>query len=721
MILRKGGMMKKLIVIIVTLVGALLLTGCKPEDSGLYEIWFDQSNEMITFSYEISRPSKDSETNELPIETITLEASHRDYEEWIEIIVLDDYSQNGVSSKYRFEHYGDYEFRIVVRNENGIIDRETDSVWIYISEPMYVQNFNAYFDQWNGEVHFDFNLSVAENDAVLIQKSTDGGLTWLDVVTFDVELDEFGKTTNQISYYEYNEGNYVYRITVFSSSGSFLGDMTTWSEIQVQFENQNFEGTPDINNVSASLDIGTQMVNIWWNSSGAFDSAIIEKSTDLVTWVNIGEVPRIGQFYKYQEKIDGSYYYRVSAVLDNTNVVSSESEQSVRVKDGALIGHFNGWINWNSGSNTISLDWSFVSDDVAIVRLERMTSGGSFEMVGDFGNLKTMHSDEALDPGSYTYRLTLFDEFDNQLDFMDSLEFVIESPDYVYSVNASHHQSTGKVQINFGVNQDNIVSYVIEQSSDGGTTWEEILNENLELFDDGGYKNYTEYYEINSGTYVYRMIGYDEYGKIMGSATTWNEIVVVYYLNTLEPTEMWNVDSAYDIYTHRINIWWNSQGIYESHLIEKSTDGIVWEEIAVVPRVASFFDYEEEEDGDYYYRVSAMDEFGSIIDTKAISYTVRVKYDAYIGSFQMWFDTQNQQFEVSWDMIQDGVVSIRLERKTTLETEFTVVSVYGPLKRVVLDPIDLSGTYQYRLVLMNAEGDILDEMISYSVDVSIIE
>lgn len=705
--------MRKLMLLVV-LIGALFLSGCDIFYEGVDNIWYDEGNETLNISYSISRPSKDEETGEYPIETIHLLVRYENSTEWVEVIELDDYSATDLQIPYRFEQFGNVELKIERRDETGNLVESSEIFNVWINEPQYIYHFDTYFDSWSGEVRFNFGLNEMSVYTITIQKSNDGGLNWVDVISNKAVKDELGNALYELKYYEYEEGNYAYRIQAFREDGSLLDDMNGWGEINVSYDEKQFEGDPAIWYVSSSIDPWSKTIYIWWDASGDFEKFVIEKSTDLENWEAIGEVPRIGSNFEYLEEVDGEYFYRVNAVTGEEFITNYVSEESLRVKDGIIIGYMNGWVEWDTQS--IYLDWEFYDETVAQVTVERKVDDGEFELIGEFGGLKKSHTDEALMPGTYVYRISVLNEFGEILDQVESKEYTIEQVNHVYHLNAWHNAQTGKIEFNFGFNQNYVTRYVIEKSSDGGLTWEVYVDNQVEYTEYNWYVDQIKVYELTEGIYAYRLTGYDSAGMNLGTVYGYNEVVVQYnYLNYDEPTDVYYIDGNYNIYDNTLNLWWNSQGMYETHLIEYSSDGINWTEALALPRISTYANLENLPDGTYYFRISAVDNTGTVLDTQDCTYTIRIKHDALIGSFNVWYDYSSEQVQLNWDVLRDNVATIRIERRLETESTYTLVGDFGPLKTTIFDAPTVTENYVYKLTLLDTTGTVLDEIESNTI------
>ena len=702
--------MKKIALGFTLLLGVFFLSGCSMfGEEGIEGVWYDEQEQVLHLSYDLARPEKDEETGESIREYYFLMAKADVNEEWYEVVQLDNYRADDLQLDIVFQYYGNIELMLEKRDaENNVIE-SSEAFFIYINEPQFIYHFDVWFDSWSGGVQFNFGVDESKVLKVSFEKSIDGGISWEEVMVVDIEVDSDGFMKNQVVYYEYEEGNYVYKIIAFDDQEEIISEMTTWGETNVKYNDQNFDGEAMIDNVGSSLNIYESSVNIWWNAQGDFDETLIEKSADGETWEIVGTVPRFVHTYNFSEDTEGNYFYKVTALKDEVSVSSMETTEQLRVKDGILIGHFDGWVDWES--NSINLNWDFMNEENITVVIERSYNDSEFEVVEEFGGLKKMFTDNNLLPGQYVYRISLMNDLDETLDTLESKMYTIEEPQHVYHVNAWFNQSTGEIEFNFGLNQNIVKTFTIEKSSDGGLTWSSYVEKEVEMNSDNYFKDNFRVYELVEGTYAYKIIGYDELGNFAGEAYSYNEVIVEYYnLNLEEPTEIYHLDGNFNIYDNTINLWWNAQGGFTHYTIEYSSDEVTWNLLLDVPRVATFTQISDLEDGEYFFRINAVDEDNNVVTSHMTNQKLRVKEDALIGSFNGHYDYSQQRVNLSWDIIKDQIALIRVERRLADDDVFGLVGEFGPLKTTLFDSPLETESYVYRLTLLNSDGTVLDQM-----------
>ncbi|AIO17945.1 hypothetical protein KQ51_00041 [Candidatus Izimaplasma bacterium HR1] len=706
--------MKKLIMIVVLMLGSLVLSGCDVFDTGINNVWYDETTSTIHISYRIVEEKEDEETGETPFESLHLLGKTKD-SEWFEITELTSFTKNEQEIPYETDVYGDLELKIVKKSADGSITHTTDIYNLYINEPQFIYHFDVQFDSWSGVVNFNFGVNAQLVKNIIIYKSTDGGNNWVEVLSSEIVIDDEQFYKSNFEYYEYEEDNYVYKLVALDEDSTVLNEQSSWGEINVYYENKNNDGEARIDYVVCNYDVYSSNVNIWWNSFGDFDTVLIEKSTDNTVWELVDTLPRFVQSYNYQEVNDGEYYYRVSAEKDDVVLSSNVSENTLRVNENALIGYLDAWLNWDT--QNIQINWDFQSEDVFEVVIKRKTQESEYELLGSFGALKKTHTDEDLVPGNYQYKVVLLDKDGNELDSLETSEINVEQPQHVYHLNAWFNQSTGEVHFNFGLNQHQVSYYTIEKSDDGGLSWEVIIIEDVQNEDDW-YKDNFVAYELTEGVYAYRITGYNNENENLGEAYNYGEVIVDYTnLNFDEPTEFFHFGGNFNIYDQTVNLWWNSQGNYTEHVIEVTVDGVNYEEVLRVPRVVTFVSIDSVEDGEYMFRISAVDENNIVVDSITIENAISVRENAQIGAVHFWWDCTYDQLQISWEIIKDDVATIKVYRTNTTINSTVLVGEYGPLKTTLLDTITDTGITYYTIVLIDSEGNIIDQLDSDSYEI----
>ncbi len=705
--------MKKVLMVLTLFFGVFFLGACDfgGEEIGIRDAWYDQENEMLQISYNIPE-TKVAEGEELPIEVLTLEGKHVDADEWFTIDELDQFDADQLQIQYRFEDYGDIEIRVVLRDDAGNIITETDSYIIYINQPQYIYHFNAHFDSWSGAVRFDWGVNENVVHKLVFEKSVDGGLTWEEVMMLELEVSEEGFMKNEISYYEYEEGNYVYRTTAYGEANEELHTLTSWGEINVWFDEHQYEGEGQINYVNAWVDTYSLQVNLWWDSYGDFDTVYIEKSTDLVSFEFLDELPRFAQSYNYQEEVDGYYYYRVTAIKDGVSISEYTMFDPIRVKEDAVIGTVDGWLDHDTG--VVNLNWSVRQEEVKGILVERrLADSTEYVLLGEFGNLKSTHEDKDLAPGVYVYKISATDELGTVIDFIETKEFEIFPPVLVYNLNASFDYYSGVVHFWFSVDTEDVHEIMIEKSEDGGMTWTEVVFEEL-VEEDGWVKQEANYSEFGEGEFKYRITGYDTMGNNVGTVEAWDQVTISFeHLNLQEPSEIFYLEANSDIYNASVNLWWDAQGMFERYVLYKSTDQMAWIKVVELPRFSTSFYYEEELDGNYYYKIEAKDSDGVTIHEIETQYTVRVKNDAVLGQINIWHDWWSGEIEVSWEMFNEENMKVVLERKNIEDDAYEVIGEFDGFTKQFRDEIFETGTYQYRVTVFDEFDNQLDQLESY--------
>lgn len=612
---------------------------------------------------------------------------------------------------------GNYVYRISLLDVDGsVLDTITSQVF-EILPPQYIWWVDVNFDTGSGMINFNYDLDWEQLSYLRVSKSTDE-VTWEEVAVKDLS-----DTYNyDFHYFEFEEGTYFYKVEGLNENLEVITNYNETLKVNVEY-NQVFTGTPAIYYVNANYDVERSTVNVWWDAQGAFDGFVLEKSLDGETWTEVMTLPRMIQYYEFDEDTVGEYFYRVSIILDEEIIDDYVTEQAVRVNPDALINHFDGWINWDYNTQSIYLDFYYQYDErIDLIVIERSEDGVTFTEIASFSDYQQQFIDVSPGPGTYTYKVVLKDSNGDEIDSLVSRDFTIEPPQYIWNFNAWHDSNTAMVHFDLGAEFTYIDSILIQQSTDGGLTWTDFYSGMPEV--NAEYGNYSQFdvYIPDEGLYAFRVLAYNVDGEQVGELVNYNEIRVDYgHINYEGTPEIYNVNGTYDIYSEMLNLWFYANGTFDHIMIEYSTDGTNFTFLQDVPRETQYINLKDLADGDYIFKVSAVDELGAVLHSLTIEESIRVKADAKIGQFNVYYNYWEQEAELWFEVIREDVSSITIERKLDTDTDFTLLGTYGPLKNSYVDSIDASGNYTYRITVYDVDGEVLDQVTSDEYEFNIPE
>lgn len=327
--------------------------------------WVDNSNNETSFRIERS-------TDGISFSEITSTAAD-----------VTSYSDTGLASD------ATYYYRVRARNAGG------DS---------------AYSNSANATI---VSLPTAPSNLVATANgSTRIDLTWADnssnEVTFRIERSSNNITFNEI-------GNVGANVTAYSDTG-LTSNATYYYRVRARntagdsgysnSANATLVAVPsDPSNLVASAN-GYTTINLTWVDNSVNETSFrIERSSDNVSFSEIGSVDADVTSFSNTSLSAGTYYYRVrarNAVGDSaySNVANAtlETPPSAPSAPSNLVATAN-------GSTEIDLEWVDNSNNEVTFRIERSTDNASFSEIASVAANVTTYRDQSLASGTYFYRV----------------------------------------------------------------------------------------------------------------------------------------------------------------------------------------------------------------------------------------------------------------------------------------------------------------------------
>ncbi len=656
-----------------------------------FNVWFDQWNGAVNVDYGLDYRN---------IDELELLKSNDGGLTWDSVMNIEIQEDKNYFTYYEFEE-GNYVFKLKGYKDTELVEELTTyhEINVYFEKDRFtgtpeIWYAEASFDLWSKSVNIWWD-SQGDYESIVVSKST-------DQVNWEV-VEEIPYYVKSLTYTEELEGIYFYKVELVGAANN---PFIITNELRVR-ENAI------LNDINGWYDYNQDAININWD----FFDEMVEVVT-IERRVNDGEYELLGEFGDLKKMFTdydlevGTVMYRVSLFDSEGNLMDSLESPEFFVEAKQYLFNIWTWHNWDSEHIEIGVEFYGDSDNQLV--LERSVNGGDYtvvEMNEDF-----YFKDPITEEGNYTYRVRVIDLEGNVLEEMFAEVYDVMFPSYIYHFDAWHDSQNGEIQFNFGLHT-NVDHVAIHKSTDGGLTWTELLLEDIEINEDGYYEDHISYIETEEGEYVYKLVAFNMDGVLIDEYFTYYEIVVNYdHLNLDGEIEIYHIDASFNIYDNQVYIWYGTSGTYGYHIIERSTDGVNFELVATTSRYITSYSFSEDVEGEYYYRVTAINEAGEIADAQTTNYKVRVKFDALINYLYANYNW-NYDVEVYFEFEGKDVAYLEVLR-TDLDTNIIVsLGEFGSLKHVVKDEALDPGTYFYTVILYDTDGNILDQMDTNEVTV----
>ena len=710
--------MRKMYLVFTIIFSALFLTACDsfgnpPGVLGISDAYYDNSTGEIVLSYEME--ILDVQDGELVTtsDLVFLEARLNGTDEWFEIDNLANLAGKNISVDYAFQQYGNYELRIIIKDDLGNIVEESDVFNINVEFKDIVYHFDTWFDEQLGLVLFNYDIEIdySQTHIFIIENYVND--EWQEVARFEVS--EF-VNRNEFRYFEEVEGNHKYRLTVFDLEETLLGQRVSDNSAFVSFSSFDFSN-PDvrINHFDFGDDLYQKRIEFFWETQGDFDTVLIEKSNDGGdTWTVLDEVSKFNRWFEYYEQESGSFEFRISLMSGEAVIDQTFGNRTVSFRDNMLIYSVDAW--FDEYGQVAYINWNMLVDGDYTFRLERLEENSTtYELVGEFGRYDNYFEESYVDKGRYTYKVSVF-ENGILVDSLNSQFVDISEPSYIDGYGAYFNEWDASVRIDLYLYEGYIDYFTVERSYDDGLTWEVVIEKEEAKEDNYHYIDIPEYYE---GEVMYRVYAFNDDEEEKGFAETgkinieFNNLVLYGdpRVNNFWVGAEWN---------SKVQMQFEGVGDFKYFLIEKSDDhGATFTELAKIPRTAQRYNYFEEIPGDYQYRITALSNAGlrlhSIYNEWEI---VQVRIRRVVNNFDLNYQWYNPMVDVSWSMFDNDYEKVLLYRSYENDP-FELIGEFDNATYSMDDEIPFGGRYRYKLEVIDAEGVMVDFFTGYDFELNI--
>jgi len=516
----------------------------------------------------------------------------------------------------------------------------------------------------------------SDNEASFIIQRSLNGTTWTEVGTVNENI------TSYIDNGLNPSTSYQYRIIARNAFGNSLPSTkktaTTLPEVPVAPSDLIVEV------MSQSV-----MQLSWTDNANNEDGYVVQISLNGSTWANIATIstPNVNSYISTGLTSGTKYFYRIYAYNTGGNseyiIESATTLPSIPVAPSGLSATVSGL--------NITLNWLDNANNEDGYKLERSLYGSkTFQEIGMLSSNVTTYEDTDLPSGTeYEYRVRAYNIAGNST-YSNTIQVTtMNAPDAPLEFVGFADNQNGYIEFMWSDLTDE-TGYILERSSDGGSTWSELANIAADEF---SYKDYTATPGVS---YSYRIKGYNAVGD--GAYSSVLELGLPGVPDA--PTNL----TATTAGSTQINLTWTDNSNDEvGFKLQISLDQSTWNTIYTSQAgETSYSNTGLNSTTTYYYRVFAYNDIGNsdysnIGNAKTflsapINLTATVPTGLYV--------------ELNWTNTDASTVGYEIERKAGSSKTWIQIATTTVNKTTYDDENVISGVnYDYRVRSYNGDGN----------------
>ena len=468
---------------------------------------------------------------------------------------------------------------------------------------------------------------------------------------------------------------YWYEIQSFNTSGNsiYAGPV------------QPSSSTLTAPNSLAAMSISTSEIDLSWNNTNSIQTGVyVDRSTDGTTYVPIATLGATATTYSDTGLTDGSqYYYEVQSF----DASSTSGYSSVTAAATQLAAPSDTNATAVSPSE-IDLSWTNNSSTQAGFNIDRSTDDANFTLIATVDSATTTFSDTALTADTtFYYKVQAFNTAAGASAFSpvdsDTTSSTLAAPSGLNATAAS----TSQINLTWTDNDGgSATGYEIDQSASGVNGWSQIAT-------------------VGSGVTSYSAIGLSESTQyfyeiqaINGSTTSGFSVADSAVTTLATPSGL----SATTVSTSQINISWtdNDGGLANSYGIDRSTDGVNFNQAASAGAGATAYTDTGLTDGtNYYYEVQAINSLTtSGFSTASNAVTILAAPSGLIAT-----PASSTQINLSWTNHDAAAAAGYDVERSTDDASFSSIATAASGAMAYSDTTVSAGTtYYYEVRAFNA-------------------
>lgn len=530
-----------------------------------------------------------------------------------------------------------------------------------------------------GEAITETRIDISWNDNSLdetifkVERSDDAGATWTEIAT---------TLADEYSYKDYDVTTgttYSYRVRAYNIIGN-----SAYSNV-ISLNPLSVPEAPS--NLAATFITDTQINLSWTDNSDDEVGFKLQRSLDgISSWNTIYTAAPNETSYNHTGLTHSTtYYYRIFAYNDvgNSNFSNVMSATTDTVAPSNLLGAVSGL--------DVSLTWTYDVNSQNEFIVERSVYGSKvWSQIATIAAQTTSYNDIGLSSATrYEYRVKAFN-LSNQSEYSNIVDVTTSAaPDAPLEFVGFADNQNGYIEFMWSDLTDE-TGYILERSSDGGSTWSELANIAADEF---SYKDYTATPGVS---YSYRIKGYNAVGD--GAYSSVLELGLPGVPDA--PTNL----TATTAGSTQINLTWTDNSNDEvGFKLQISLDQSTWNTIYTAQAgETSYSNTGLNSTTTYYYRVFAYNDIGNsdysnIGDAKTflsapINLTATVPTGLYV--------------ELNWTNTDASTVGYEIERKADSSKTWIQIATTTVNKTTYDDENVISGVnYDYRVRSYNGDGN----------------
>lgn len=353
-------------------------------------------------------------------------------------------------------------------------------------------------------------------------------------------------------------------------------------------------------------------------------------------------------------------------------------------------------------SSQIDLTWTDRSWNESGFRIERSANGSNFTEAGTTESGVTNYSNTGLSPATvYYYRVYSYNASGNS-EFSNTVQATTQNPPVTAPSAPSGLSATtissSQIDLNWTDNSNNEEGFRIERGTDG-INYTEIatVTANITVFSNSGLSGGT--------TYHYRIRSYNSIGNSSYSNTTQASTGPAPTSSPNAPSD----HSAIAVSSSQINLAWTDNSNNEDGFkIERSTDGVIFSQIATVsPNITIFGNIGLSPSTMYYYRIRAYNSIGnSAYSNTAQATTSATPITIPSDPSNLTATTVSSiQINLNWTDNSDNEEGFKIERSTDGVNFAQITTVTANTTSYNNTGLTASTTYYYRTRAYNSAGN----------------